>query len=549
MNRLLVIAGCLVSLNLTTAQAGTSIFLGKSLDAWRRELSNKDAAVRRSAAFALGRMGDSARGAVPQLVQRLQQDKDAGVRDMSASAIGAIARESASNNEEAWKQSGGMLVQLLKSDPSERVRRSTAYALGAFGPQAAGAADDLIKALGDENASVRQNAAWALGQMGDAAGEAVSRLCQSLRDKDALVRRDAAGALGSLGKAGEKAGNPLIELVKSEPDTVVKKTALESLAHLAGPEQADAAGDLEPLLKDKDPEIRLPTALVLARIGGEAAKSAVPVLRSALKMDDSHTQELAAAALANLGSLAKEAMYDLADALIDAKKTVPVRRNAALAIAHIGPAAKPVVPAVVKALQRDQPLLVRLFASEALSQMKYPANEKAVPAILESIEKDSDPLVRQKCVEALFELNPPEKFRELGADKALEKLLHDKGERTAMLRYEAARKIAQALASEAPDKTVDVLLEMLTNMQLKVYNRTDAQVVGAGTEATAGRANVQENLGGDARYMAAQALSWLGEKAAKRPEVAPALRKAAKDKDAKLRKTAKQALEDLGIKE
>jgi HEAT repeat protein len=494
-------------------------------------------------------MGEEARGAVSHLVRRLQEDTDAGVRDMAASAIGDIARSAKYSNATLWERSGGMLVQLLKDDPSERVRRSAAYALGAFGSQASGAAENLIKALGDENASVRQNAAWALGQIGDAAGDAVLKLCECLRDKDTLVRRDAAGALGSLGKAGEKAGRPLLLMVKSEPDTVVKKTALESLAHIAGPELAEYAKDLDQLLEDKDPEVRLPAALVLARIGGEESANALPVLRAALKHTEPHIQELATAALANLGPLAKPAMHDLAETLTDPKNSVVVRRNAALAISHIGAEAKPIVPALVKALERDQPLEIRQFAAEALAQMKYPANEEGVPAVLKAIGDDGDPLVRQKCVWALFNVNPADKFRELGADKVLAKLLDLRGDGTALLRYDAARKLANVLRDEAPDKTVDVLLEMLTNLQLKVYNRMDAQVQGAGTEATVGRANVRANLGGDARYMAVQALSWLGNKAAKRADVVAALRKAAKDEDAKLKKTAKEALSDLGVKE
>ena len=368
-----------------------------------------------------------------------------------------------------------------------------------------------------------------------------------MSDKNSLVRRDAATALGSMGKAGIRAGRPLIELFKSESDKVVKKTALESLAHLAGPEQADSAKDLEPLLEDKDPEIRLPAAIVLARIGGESAARALPVLRSALKSSDPHTKELVTAALVNLGPSAAPAMYDLADILENDKNPVLVRRNAALAIAHIGAAAKPVVPALVKALERRQPLEVRQFAAEALAQMKYPANEGGIPAIIDAIQQDADPLVRQKCVWSLFAINSPEKFRTLGADKALEKLLDDKSEDTSLVRYDSARKLANVLGPASPDKTADVLLEMLRNKSLKVYNSTDARVEGSGTESTTGRANVQANLGGDARYMAVEALGWLGKKASGRDEVVKAIREAAKDPDGKLRKAADKALRQLGL--
>lgn len=549
MNRFLLVLGWLVALNVSVAHARPSIFLGKSANGWRKNLKSPDASVRRSAAFALGRLGESARHTVPELERLLRDDKGEKVRDMAASALGDIARALQGENEEAWNQCGGRLVKVLKDDPSERVRRSAAYALGAFGPQASGAARDLVKALDDEKPAVRQNAAWALGQMGASAAEAVPNLCKLLPDKDSLVRRDAAGALGSMGKAAERAGTPLIELVKSETDNVVKKTALASLAQLAGPEQADSAKDLEPLLEDKDPEIALSTALVLARIGGEQAAPALKVLRSALKSSDPHVQELVTAALANLGPSAKPAMFDLADMLTNEKNSLLVRRNAALAIAHIGAKAKPVVPALVKALNRSQQVQVRQFAAEALAQLKYPANEEGIPAILDAIRNDPDPLVRQKCVWSLFALNSREKFLDLGVDKALEKLLDDRGELAALVRYDAARKLANILEDKAPDKTVDVLLEMLTNKSLRVYNRTDVQVEGSDTEAAVARAKVAANLGGDARYMAVEALGWMGDKAAKRPEVVTALRKAAKDSNPKLSAAAKKALKELEIKD
>ncbi|HTU19715.1 MAG TPA: HEAT repeat domain-containing protein [Gemmataceae bacterium] len=546
MNRLLLVIGCLVALNLSSVHARSLVFLGKSVDDWRQALNSSDASLRRSAAFALGRMGQDAQDAVPDLVSRLRDD-DEKVRDMAASAIGDIARALKSDNGDAWQQSGGWLVKILKEDPSERVRRSTAYALGTFGPQAAGATKALTKALADSNASVRQNAAWALGRIGPDDRDAVADLCKCLRDKNALVRRDAATALGSMPKAGVRAGRPLIELVKSESDSVVKKMALDSLAHVAGPKQADAAKDLEPLLADKDPEIRFPAAIVLARIGAESAAVALPVLQAALKDSNNANRELAAASLSKLRRAAKPAMNDLASALNDESNTVPVRRNAALAISHIGPDAELVVPAVARALQRTQPDEVRYYAAEALSQIRYPDNRKALPAILDAINNDPHGEVRQKCVEALYGMDRSE-FKNSGADGVLTKLLDERNRKMAMARYAAARKLAQVLNDEAPDKTADVLLEMYRDKDLHVYNGTNANVVGSGTEASAGRANVNADLGGDARFLAVRAMGWLGKKASERKDMVKAIRQAAKDPDANLRKTAQEVLTDLGLK-
>ncbi len=548
MRRLLLVVGFSIAFHVSPLFAGRLVFLRKSVDTWRNELVQSQAAQRRSAAFALGRMGVEARQAVPELARRVLQDPDAGVRDAAAAAIGDIVRDFKGGDAgQIWTNAGGTLVKAL-NDSDERVRRSAAYALGTFGPPGVGATEYLVKALKDDKPSVRQNAAWAVGKIGEGAKEAVGDLCELLSDKDTLVRRDAAGALGSMGKAGAKAGRPLIDLLKSESDDVVKKTTLDSLAHIASPEQAGAVGDLEPLLKDTDPEVRMGAAIVFARVGGDAATLALPVLQKALKESDPHTQELVTAALSNLGPAAKPAMYDLGDVLTNGKNSLLVRRNAALAIAHIGAEAAPVVPALVEGLKRNQPLEVRQFSAEALAQMKYPANEKGVPAILESIEKDTDSLVRQKCVWALFGVETADDLRKLGAVPVLEKLLGERGSEMALVRYDAARKLANVFRAETPDAAVDVLLEMIKNTTLKVYNSTDANVEGAGTEASAGRANVKENTGGDARFMAAQAMRWLGDKAKKRDDVVAALRKAAMDSDRKLREEATKSLDKLGLK-
>ncbi len=376
----------------------------------------------------------------------------------------------------------------------------------------------------------------------------MTALCTCLNDKDVLVRRDAAGALGSLGKAGAAGAEALLQLVKVETDDVVKKTAIDALGHLAGPEHRPYAQALQPLLENKDPELAMSAALVLARIGGEEGASALPVLRKGLKDPDAHVQEMAAAALSNLGPKAEPAMYDLAEVLTNGRNSTFVRRYAALALSHIGPAAKPVVPSIVQALRPAEPVKVRQYAAEVLAQMKYPANEKAVPAILETIEKDTDPVVRQKCVWSLFRMNNVEEFKRSGAEKTLTKVLDDQSEKMTLVRYDAARKLAYMLGADAPDKTVDVLLNMLNNKRLNVYNRTDAKVEGTGNEATAGRANVKENLGGDARYMAVEALGWLGPTKVKaRDDVVKALKQAARDEDATLRAAAKKALTELGI--
>lgn len=563
MNRsfLAVLAGLIVC---SIAQGQTSYFLGKTAERWASELNDAKPQIRRSAAFALGRIGYNAWPACEKLVQRLQSDKDAGVRDMAAAALGDIIKALKGGNMEVWKLISPALRKAL-DDSDARVRRSAAYALGTFGQcdeqflgafrkalqdkkeDAAAIRDALRGALKDKEPAVRQNAAWALGQLREEAGGATDALRECLSDKNALVRRDVATALGYLGKAAVAAVPALMDMVKSEPDAVVRKAALASLVPLVGPDHRKFARDLVPLLKDKDEETAVDSAVVLAKIGGEEANDAVPVLQKALKDPDAEVQVKAVTALSEMGPQAKEAIFSLAEVMRQSK-ILRVRCGAAMALAHIKADAKPVVPDLVAVLKPSEPVDLRREAAEALAQMQYDANAAAIPAILQAIRDDLDPLVRQKCVWSLFELRDDEVFKRSGAQDLLTKLLDDKSKGMTLVRYDAARKLANQLREDAPDKTVDVLLEMLKSKGLNVYNSTNARVQATGNEASGGKVDVKPDLGGDARYMAARALGWLGEKAKKRKDVVEALQKAAKDGDAALREAAGKSLMDLGIR-
>jgi HEAT repeat protein len=560
----------------TPAVAQTA-FLGKTPSKWVEDLRDGKPEVRRSAAFALGKLGDNAFAALPKLKAVLERDKDAGVRETAAVALGDIVA-ALRGGRQAWEDLGGALERALGEDPDPRVRRSAAYALGAFGALASPACPALRKALRHDDPAVRQNAAWALGRVGgDVPEEAVGDLCELLQDRDALVRRDAAAALGAIGKpVARAAAKPLLELAGSDKEeAVVRKTAVDALAKLAGPEHVESAPVIYPLLRADDPELARGAAFVLANVGGKPAQEALPVLRKALDDDDPSVQKLAAAALGNIGAPAAAATADLARAL-DPARDPEVRRNAAVALALVLRPPPPeearrtpgvlqlieehapeAIPALVQCLKLSEPLDVRQFAAEALAAMEFPANEKAIPAILDALRNDNDPTVRQRCVWALFRITDPNRvgaksritdLKQIGAEKPLTDILSETSREALLVRYDAARLLALALREKAPDRVTELLLEMLNNRTLRVYLQTDAAVSGTASEATKGEAAVKEKLGDDGRYMGAQALGWLGRnsKAAKDPKVIDALREAARDPDKKLSEVAKQSLKELG---
>ena len=112
------------------------------------------------------------------------------------------------------------------------------------------------------------------------------------------------------------------------------------------------------------------------------------------------------------------------------------------------------------------------------------------------------------------------------------------------MRYDAARLLAARLHENAPNKTADVLLEMLTAQGLVQFNGTDAKTSGVGSEGTGGKTTVNVDQGGDARWMAAEGLGRLRRKA-NRPDILKALQDATQDKDAKLRDFASEALKAI----
>src|SRR5947209_17344865 len=72
------------------AHAQPASFLNKSGLHWKNKLRDPSPKVRRSAAFALGRLGNAGYLYVGELAARLRTEKDAGVKDMIAMAIGEI---------------------------------------------------------------------------------------------------------------------------------------------------------------------------------------------------------------------------------------------------------------------------------------------------------------------------------------------------------------------------------------------------------------------------------------------------------------------------
>jgi HEAT repeat protein len=523
---------------LGTDQAADSERLAKPVTRWSGELRHPDAQVRRRAALDLGKAGAVSVTAIPKLLRALK-DPEPEVREAAASALGDIGPS-------AWDGVLPGLAYRVTDDRSANVRRVAALALGKLARQVITGDEEvadsvrgaLERALKDAEAPVRQQAAWALGRLGPQKGRlALPTISQALKDTDPRVRRAAATALGEIGPAGGEAVPLLLSRFQEDPVPEVRKNALAALANVVGPGNRHLAKLVLPALGDKDPQVVQSAALALANMGGADAAPAVPVLCQALTSTETTNRRLAAAALAHLGSEATPAVDALGGALADSDLTV--RRLAALALGRMGPKASAVVPALVKIVDADQPEELRVQAAEALANIS-PAIGPAVPTLQRVLKSDRSWRVRQRAVWALARLDRPD---EAGLVAALTAILSETDRETRLVRYDSAIILGLYLGPKADSRTIDALQTLLEDKEVQVYSGSDAKVTRADQESGS-EPTVTQNGSSDPRGLAARALARIGPKA-NRPEIIRRLKEAAEAPDPRVRQAANEALRQI----
>jgi HEAT repeat protein len=544
LTRIGVMAIALAVMLFVTAPLSAQKFLTKDAAAWTEELSAADEVRRRSAAFALGKLGSAAAEAAPALRKTMEKDESPKVREAAAFALGEIVRGSL--KVAADPQLVPALTAALK-DEHWLVRRSAAYALGCVERDAAPAQDVLEALLKDAFPEVRQNAAWALGKLGTAA---IPKLRVALRDGDPLVKRDAAAALGQMEPVPVRVALDDLLALCADKSPEARRAAVGVLVRIVGPEDEKATPPLRTLLADSDEETRRNAALALSNVGGKDAAAGVPILVDALSRGEIELRRQAAAALRNLGPAANRAVPELTRALKDSD--AELRTNAALALGGVGPAADKAVPALVGLVAdaKDAPE-PRMAAAVALSSIgPVPAAIDAVPRLLQVVANaKDDATVRWRIIWALRVHNV--NLRKLeGIYPAFTKVLgEEKTEDNRMLRYDCAYLLGVLQRDEASKEVLDTLLDFLKDNRVQIYVNTQATVPGAGQEKSGGKATVKEVGQGDGRVMATQALAQIGGRVLKsRPDIVEQLRLLATDNrtEPELRKACQSLLKDAG---
>jgi HEAT repeat protein len=485
------------------------VFLGKTLDGWSKQLTTSDdAKLRRSAAFALGKMGSRAVGALPAMKARYAGEKDAKVREAILFAMGEISRENLSIKVDPDLE--GIFVAAV-GDGDVYVRRSAAFALGCLASKSAATREALDKALADDEAIVRQNAAWSIGQFGAAA---LPSLKKALTDKDSLVKRDAAGSLLQIDNP-DKVREVLDELLPmcKDSNSEVRRAALNVLFIIVDRADKAAIPTLAEVLKDNDIDNRRNAALILSNIGGSDTAIALPVLMEAIKNGDEKLRRLAVLAINNIGPAAAKVVPDLVGVL-QGDRDEKTREHAAVALGGIGKAAAAAVPALVgKVKDTGEASEVRVQCAIAM-QYIGPVDQavKAIPALLDVLcDSRQDFELRNKLMYALRPHNINLR-KAPGVKDAFVRVMNEPlTEANKMLRYDCAYMLGMIWQAQAPDQVLDRLKDFLDDDKIRIHlGRTTGVGGGTGEGSTPGKGDVKDLVKGDGRSMATDALKAMG---------------------------------------
>lgn len=435
---------------------------------------------------ALGNIGEEADTVVPKLAAALT-DRHPRVRMHAARSLGQFGARA----KPAVAPLGSALT-----DKVERVRLASAQALGQIGPDAAAAVPALAKALDDEAGTVTLSAAEALGKIGAAAAPAVAE-----RLSNPKMRALAAGVLGDLGPQARAAVPALIKALQV-PDSEGKQEIMLALGAI-GSEARPAVPELLKTLKAEGDPTRAAAAFALAGIG---ATEAGPLLKQTVTSKDEVLALASARALLRLGPDNPEHVSLALPRLIAAlsQKSAGIRREAAEALADLGPRAGSAVPALIKALH-DEDADVRLAVLAALEEIG--AGSKAAVSDLTRLLSDHAPEVRTGAAYALGKLGPDAK----PAVPDLQRLLASKDE------------VEQTVAGYALVRIAPSPMLIQTAVPLLIRALND-----------------------ETSNLRVEAATLLGQIGGGRADAKSALQKASTDPDDAVRKAAVDAAKELG---
>ncbi len=327
----------------------------------------------------LGFHGDGR--AVPALIDLLQHDADAGVREYAALALGMIG------DERAVKP----LCERIQVETTEWPRSAAAWALGQIGDSRA--ADVLAAALPGQNPRFLVRAARSLLQLGDARGS--DTLAALIADPDWMVSELACYGFATVHSPQPAAVTILLNQLarvtgeNTEENLSTRYKLLRSLAVVA---DATAAEPLWAFLQTHDDPLTNALAVrALAHAGNPAMVDAL--YQVALDALDDESRTAAALGLLKLHDpRATDLLLELA------KAPFGLGRNSAIyALVAVN---DPRVTDTCAALLQDDDPLTRALAARVLARRHDP---RGIPVLLALLQEGTESAVRIAAARFLAE--------------------------------------------------------------------------------------------------------------------------------------------------
>jgi HEAT repeat protein len=330
-------------------------YQGKTLAAWIENLKSSSAKARGEAAEALGHFGARGKDAIDPLISTLN-DRDPFVRLEASLSLAKLGTMSIPALREAVKT--GTRLQKM----------GACLSLGHLGAAAAKAVPDLEGLLAGKDSAVRGHAAQAIWRISRKANLVLPALHDGLQAADKAVRM---GDLSVLSQMGTAAGPAIPDIKKllDDTDPQIRLAAALTLWHI-NPREEGIVPALAASLKDADVSIRIAAIRALGQVGPDAPGT-VKALGTGMADANPAVGYESAIALSDMGAAGARA---LAVALKADK--VAMRKNAAIALGHMGSDAKDAVPALIEAT-RDSNEYVRILARSALKEIDPKAAAKA----------------------------------------------------------------------------------------------------------------------------------------------------------------------------
>ena len=351
------------------------------------QLSDSDPSV---VVPALQTLADMDELAVPVLLEALKNPKSRYWATVGLAEVG----------EEAAAATLPLVRVLEEGEIHEQMQ--AILALAAIGEKGTAAGPAILKLLQSPDKSLRFPAAFAVGKM--RIKEADEPLQAVARDADPFLAAVATWARAKLNPGDKTLREDAIARLKAglaSDDALVRDGAADGLSDLAAAfddeEKCRMADLFAGLIQDKDPKVAVSAGAALIRLG----PAAVDALRG--KLADPALRLTAMEILGELGPAAKPALGELVKALGDADPVF--RSEAAAALSGLGPDAAPAIPE-----------LRRLLGDETVpAQARYPAafalgsiGAEAKPALgeLRTLAKSADELMATVAVWAALKIDP-----------------------------------------------------------------------------------------------------------------------------------------------